>query len=80
MMSIWNKIKEWFTGPTLKVQFEQLLEKEEVKEVIAEIKEEVVEAKEEIVEVVKKKITKATTAKPAKTKAAVKPAAKGKKK
>ena len=62
-MSIWNKIKAWFSGPTLKVQFEQLLEKEEVKEIIAEIKEEVVEAKEEIVEVVKKKITKA--AKPA---------------
>jgi phage terminase small subunit len=70
-MSFWNKIKAWFTGPTLKVQFEQLLEKEEVKEVIAEIKEEVIEAKEEIVEVVKKKITKA---------AAAKPTAKGKKK
>lgn len=55
---MWNKIKAWFTGPTLKVQFEQLLEKEEVKEVIAEIKEEVIEAKEEIVEVVKKKIAK----------------------
>lgn len=68
-MSIWNKIKAWFTGPTLKIQFEQLLEKEEVKEVIAEIKEEVIEAKDEIVEVVKKKIAKAA-----------KPAAKGKKK
>ena len=55
---MWNKIKEWFTGPTLKAQFEQLLEKEEVKEIIAEVKEEVAEAKEEIVEVVKKKITK----------------------
>lgn len=68
-MSIWNKIKALFTGPTLKIQFEQLLEKEEVKEVIAEIKEEVIEAKDEIVEVVKKKIAKAA-----------KPAAKGKKK
>lgn len=58
-MSFWKKIKEWFTGPTLKVQFEELLQKEEVKEAIAEIKEEVIEAKEEIVEVVKKKATKA---------------------
>jgi phage terminase small subunit len=62
-MSIWNKIKEWFSGPTLKVQFEQLLDKEEVKEAIAEIKEELVEAKEEIVEVVKKKATKAVKSK-----------------
>lgn len=68
-MSIWKKIKELFAQPTLKIQFEQLLEKEEVKEVIAEIKEEVIEAKDEIVEVVKKKIAKAA-----------KPAAKGKKK
>jgi phage terminase small subunit len=58
-MSFWNKIKEWFTGPTLKVQFEQLLANEEVKETIAEIKDELIETKEEIVEVVKKKITKA---------------------
>lgn len=62
-MSLWNKIKGWFTSPTLKVQFEQLLEKEEVKEAIAEIKEEVIEAKEEIVEVVKKKATKAVKSK-----------------
>ncbi|CAB4143567.1 hypothetical protein UFOVP447_179 [uncultured Caudovirales phage] len=62
-MSLWNKIKAWFAGPTLKVQFEQLLEKEEVKEAIAEIKEEVIEAKEEIVEVVKKKATKAVKSK-----------------
>ena len=29
-MSFWKKIKELFAQPTLKVQFEQLLEKEEV--------------------------------------------------
>lgn len=57
-MSLWKKIKEWFAGPTLKTQFQELIEKEEVKEVVAEIKEEVIEAKEEIAEVVKKKITK----------------------
>jgi len=64
-MSFWKKIKEFFAQPTLKIQFEELLEKEEVKETIAEIKEEIIEAKDEIVEVVKKKITKAAAAKPA---------------
>lgn len=58
-MSIWQNIKNYFFGSPIKQQFEQLLEKEEVKEAIAEIKEEIAEAKEEIVEVVKKKTSKA---------------------
>lgn len=53
-MSFWKTLKELIFGAPLKQQFEELLEKEEVKETIADVKEEVVEAKEEIVEVVKK--------------------------
>ena len=58
-MSFWKSLKELVFGAPLKQQFEELLQKEEVKETIAEIKEEIVEAKEEIVEVVKKKTTRA---------------------
>lgn len=57
-MSFWKTLKEIIFGAPLKQQFEELLQKEEVKETIAEIKEEIIEAKEEVIEVVKKKTTR----------------------
>lgn len=77
-MSLWNTIKELFTGPRIQAQFEQLLLEEEARK-NAEAPVVVEPVKEETVATKKKPAAKPAAAKPAKgAKAAAKPAEKTK--